>query len=92
MFEAQQDGIIDLIDLDNYENLMGKNKKQNAIDQRKEFQKVVFFELKLFEFLISSLNQVQLNLRNITALWAKDLGIDDEINPSVDQSQQDQPQ
>ena len=58
MFEAQQDGIIDLIDLDNYENLMGKNKKQNAIDQRKEFQKVVFFELKLFEFLISSLNQV----------------------------------
>ena len=26
---------------------------------------------------MSSLNQVQINLRNITALWAKDLGLED---------------
>lgn len=34
-------------------------------------------EIKLFEFLMSSLQQVQVNLRNITALWAKDLGLED---------------
>ena len=33
--------------------------------------------MKLFDFLNMSLNQIQRNMRNITALWAKDLGLND---------------
>ena len=46
-------------------------------DQDIELQKMCFFEFKMYDFLIMSLNQIQRNMRNITALWAKDIGLND---------------
>lgn len=45
--------------------------------QNQEINKLFFFELKVVDFLIESLQQVQRNMRNITALWAKDLGFNE---------------
>ena len=65
---------------DAYPNLKGSvaDPKYNSdyhLLQQKELNKLWFFELKAFDFLALSLSQVQRNLRNIIALWAKDLGL-----------------
>lgn len=75
-----------VVNVEAYEALLGRHDKkgkvkENEKEQLREIQRVCFFELKLFAFLMSSLNQVQINLRNITALWAKDLGLDEYDGP-----------
>lgn len=84
----QREGVV--VDVELFEHLLGPESKKavtekNAEEQRKEIHRVCFFELKLFGFLISSLSQVQRNLRNITALWAKDLGLEEDDGVGINQ-------
>jgi hypothetical protein len=46
--------------------------------QFKEINKILFLELKIFEYLVHCLKIIQINTRNVIALWAEALGLNEE--------------
>ena len=48
-----------------------------------ELKKFFNLEFKIYEFLITSFQQISINLQNITALWAKDVNIKNLLNNQI---------
>lgn len=71
-----------------YAHLQGTNNLGNFPNpvyermQKKECNKLLFFEIRVFEFLFKSLGSLMANMRSIVSQWARGVGLEtNDVNP-----------